>query len=98
MPHDTPDVAANNAFSHPRRLRLLRLLALAPEDGMRLAQLQAATGYAEAPLGHHLRVLERSGLVTRRAIDGSVSLMLSAGAAAPPRRGVAPARVRRRAA
>ncbi len=66
-------LAQLKALSEPTRLHIIDLLCRSPgprfgpvqanEPGLCLANLQVRTGVSHALLGHHLRVLRRSGLV-----------------------------------
>lgn len=66
MTNDDRIATAFSALAHPRRVRLFRLLCEQPELGSSMNSLQAATGFKDAPLLHHLRIMERAGLITRR--------------------------------
>jgi DNA-binding transcriptional ArsR family regulator len=79
MQSDQAVAAAFTALAHPRRVRLFRLLVEHPELGRSVKQLQRATGYKDAPLLHHLRVLERSGLILRRRTGSTVAHVLKPG-------------------
>lgn len=76
MLSDQTVAIAFTALAHPRRVRLFRLLAEHPELGRSVTELQQATGYKDAPLLHHLRVLERAGLITRRRTGNTVAHVL----------------------
>jgi DNA-binding transcriptional ArsR family regulator len=67
------------ALAHPRRVRLFRLLCEQPELGQSLLSLQRATGYKDAPLIHHLRIMERAGLITRRRTGATMHHSVSPG-------------------
>ncbi|HGG05348.1 MAG TPA: ArsR family transcriptional regulator [Aliiroseovarius sp.] len=54
------------SLSHPRRARIFRLLSTSPEVGQTFSHLQAACKINTGPLIHHLREMERCGLLTRR--------------------------------
>lgn len=54
------------ALSHPRRVGIYRLLSARPEVGRSLSSLQQATRLCESSLTHHLREMERCGLIRRR--------------------------------
>jgi DNA-binding transcriptional ArsR family regulator len=71
--------AAYLALAHPRRVRLFRLLCEQPETGRSMLGLQRATGFKDAPLLHHLRIMERAGLVTRRRTGATVLHRLTPG-------------------
>ncbi|MCB1329703.1 MAG: helix-turn-helix transcriptional regulator [Maritimibacter sp.] len=68
-----------NALAHPRRVRLLRLLVEAPEQGTSVTALQIATGYEKAALHHHLKVMEQAGLLARRRKGSRVAQTITAG-------------------
>ncbi|MDQ1682428.1 MAG: ArsR family transcriptional regulator, arsenate/arsenite/antimonite-responsive transcriptional [Frankiaceae bacterium] len=53
------------AVADPVRLRLLSMLADAPEDGCCTCDLAPAVGVGEATVSHHLRQLFEAGLVTK---------------------------------
>ena len=76
---DQTVATAFTALAHPRRVRLFRLLAEHPELGRSVSQLQQATGFKDAPLLHHLRVLERAGVVLRRRTGSTVAHVLKPG-------------------
>jgi len=74
------DIALARAFktlSHPRRARLFRLLAERPELGRSLGTLERATRIKETPLIHHLREMERGGLLLRRRTGATVAHVLT---------------------
>jgi DNA-binding transcriptional ArsR family regulator len=79
MPDDIALARAFKALSHPRRARLYRLLAEDPEIGRSFSAIQTATGIGEAPLVHHLREMERCGLLIRRRLGNSVAHILTPG-------------------
>jgi len=79
MLSDQTVAAAFTALAHPRRVRLFRLLCEHPELGRSVLDLQRATGFKDAPLLHHLRILERAGLVLRRPTGSTVSHVLKPG-------------------
>jgi ArsR family transcriptional regulator len=54
------------ALGHERRLRILQTLSSDPSSGRTLGRLEVSTRLARASLLHHLRQLERAGLVRRR--------------------------------
>ena len=53
------------AVADPVRLRLLSMLALAPDEGCCTCDLAPAVGVGEATVSHHLRQLFEAGLVTK---------------------------------
>ena len=73
MSSDQTIATAFNALAHPRRVFLFRLLVEHPELGRSVTELQRATGFKDAPLLHHLRVLERAGLIRRRRTGSTVT-------------------------
>ena len=54
------------ALAHPRRVRIFRLLAELPEIGRSFQSLQHETGLCNSSLAHHLREMERCGVIRRR--------------------------------
>jgi len=88
MTQDDHIATAFNALAHPRRVRLFRLLCERPEAGRSLLTLQHATGYKDAPLRHHLSVMERAGLIRRRRTGTTVLHMLAPGQLAGAMRAV----------
>ncbi|GKY86732.1 ArsR/SmtB family transcription factor [Sinisalibacter aestuarii] len=79
MTNDERIAAAFTALSHPRRVHLFRLLCEQPELGRSLLSLRRATGYKEAPLIHHLRVMERAGLICRKRTGATMRHSLTPG-------------------
>ena len=79
MNRDEKLATAFNAISHPRRVRIFRLLAETPEAGRTFAGIQLATGYNEAPLLHHLQVMESAGLIRRQRVGATVARVLTPG-------------------
>ena len=65
-PEDTHLARAFRALSHPRRARLFRLLAENPGAGASFLQLQLSARMSTSSLTHHIREMERCGLVRRR--------------------------------
>jgi DNA-binding transcriptional ArsR family regulator len=59
------------ALSHPRRARIFRILIENPRNGDSYSTLQNAAKMPSTSLVHHLREMERCGVV-RRARKGSV--------------------------
>ena len=53
------------ALGNPTRLALVRILAVAGEDGVSVGHLQRRLAIAASTLSHHLRRLVASGLVTQ---------------------------------
>lgn len=66
MVNDETLAKAFKALAHPRRARIFRLLAEHPEVGRSFTNIQRVTGIGETPLVHHLREMERCGLLARR--------------------------------
>ncbi|MCB1369181.1 MAG: winged helix-turn-helix transcriptional regulator [Rhodobacteraceae bacterium] len=66
MLNDEKFALAFKALSHPRRVRIFRLLARSDGPGLSFLALQNATGHCDGVLVHHLREMERCGLITRR--------------------------------
>mgnify|MGYP002641906977 CR=1 FL=1 len=54
------------ALGHRRRLLILELLRDRPETGRTLGMLENASGLARGTLIHHLRQMEKAGLVRRQ--------------------------------
>lgn len=54
------------ALGHERRIRLFKLLRESPETGRSFQSLQNETGIVDSSLFHHLREMERGGLIERR--------------------------------
>jgi len=79
MQSDQTLAEAFNALAHPRRIRLFRLLNENPEIGRSVGTLQQVTGFQKAALLHHLRVLERAGLLARRRSASTTAHILKPG-------------------
>ena len=77
----TNDRLARNfkALSHPRRAVIFRLLAKRPEAGDSLDRLERATRLQYSSLVHHLREMERCGLIRRQRRGPEVAYRLSTG-------------------
>jgi DNA-binding transcriptional ArsR family regulator len=76
----TEDAALARAFraiAHPRRAGIFRLLLDRPETGQSFQKLQHATGLCDSSLVHHLREMERCGLIRRRRKGVFVTYLLS---------------------
>jgi DNA-binding transcriptional ArsR family regulator len=74
------DLSRNfRALSHPRRAMIFRLIAKRPAVGNSLESLLVATGLRPSSLIHHLREMERCGLVTRRRKGAIVAYRLTPG-------------------
>lgn len=66
-PGDAERLAAGfKVLADPQRLRLLSLLASAPEREACVCDLTAPLGLSQPTVSHHLRLLHTAGLVTRR--------------------------------
>lgn len=52
-------------LADPARLRLLNLIAAAPEDGACVCELIAPLDLSQPTVSHHLKVLRDAGFVTR---------------------------------
>jgi DNA-binding transcriptional ArsR family regulator len=89
MINDDRIANAFSALAHPRRVRLFRLLCEQPELGLSMISLQTATGIKDAPLLHHLRIMERAGLVTRRRTGAFVRHTLKSAQLAGAMRAIA---------
>ena len=68
---------AFKSLAHPRRARIFRLLASRPEVGHSLAGLQNALKIGDTPLVHHLREMERAGLLIRQRRGVQVAHILT---------------------
>lgn len=77
----TNDALARNfkALSHPRRAMIFRLLARRPETGDSFDRLAQATRLQPSSLVHHLREMERCGIVRRRRRGLEVAYRLATG-------------------
>lgn len=67
---------AFRALSHPRRAALFRLLAEHPCAGASYRQLQVSSRLCTSSLTHHIREMERCGLIRRRRKGGTVAYLL----------------------
>lgn len=56
------------ALAHPRRAMIFRLLTEAPDHAATFGAIQALTGLGDTALIHHLREMERCGLLARKRI------------------------------
>lgn len=54
------------ALSHHNRAKLFRILVDTPEAGQSYSDLKAVASMTDATLTHHLREMERAGLIKRR--------------------------------
>ncbi|MCP5038649.1 MAG: winged helix-turn-helix transcriptional regulator [Rhodobacteraceae bacterium] len=66
-----------NALSHPRRARIFRMLIERPGAGKSFDHFRAETGYAASSLIHHLREMERCGLIRRKRKGQVVAYFLT---------------------
>ena len=74
------DLARNfKALAHPRRAMIFRLLAKHPEAGDSLDHLAQATRLQNSSLVHHLREMDRCGLLRRRRRGPEVAYRLIPG-------------------
>lgn len=64
------------AVSHPRRAAIYRLLTEDPDIGRTYRSLQIASGLCDASLIHHLREMERCGLIRRKRRGAEVTYLL----------------------
>lgn len=67
------------ALSHPRRAMIFRTLAANPEAGNSLDRLQRTTRLQLSSLVHHLREMERCGLLRRKRRGPEVAYRLAPG-------------------
>lgn len=58
--------SALGALSHPRRIKIFRLLSEARGSELNFSRIQAETQINDSSLIHHLREMERKWLVTRQ--------------------------------
>lgn len=77
----TNEVLARNfkALAHPRRAMIFQLLARQPDAGDSLDRLRQATRLRLSSLVHHLREMERCGLIRRRRHGGEVAYRIVTG-------------------
>lgn len=77
----TNDALARNfkALAHPRRAMIFRLLAKRPDAGDSLDRLERATRLQYSSLVHHLREMERCGLIRRQRRGPEVAYRLASG-------------------
>lgn len=67
------------ALSHPRRVMIFRLLADRPEAGDSLDRLWHASRLKRSSLIHHLREMERCGLIRRKRHGPEAAYRLTLG-------------------
>ncbi len=68
------------ALAHPRRVMIFRLLASRPDAGNSLDRLRQTTRLCPSSLVHHLREMERCGLIRRQRRGPEVAYRLTPGA------------------
>lgn len=73
------DTLARNfkALAHPRRAMLFRLLTENPASGDSLSRLQKTTRLSMTSLVHHLREMERCGMIQRHRHGAEVAYRLT---------------------
>ena len=80
-PAQTPlyEIKANlfKALAHPARIRVLDLLAAAPDNSAPVSYLLAETGLEASHLSQHLAILRRHGVVTSSRSANTVTYRLS---------------------
>jgi len=67
-----------NALAHKRRARIFRILITDPASGSSFSKLQDVLGFAPSSLIHHLREMERCGVILRRAKGTQTEYSLNA--------------------
>lgn len=77
---DTEIALQFKALAHPRRALIFRLMSEHPKTGQSYSHLQAATRLCPSSLVHHLREMERCGLIRRRRKGVYVSYFLATNA------------------
>ncbi len=70
------------ALGHKRRLAIFNLLIDRPDAGKTLGHLERATRLARATLIHHLRQMEKAGLIRRRQKGAETEYLLTPAGAA----------------
>ena len=81
-PKDVAIAAAMKALSHPRRVRIFRILNAAPE-GLPYSSLLERAGLSIATLNHHLKLMRSAKLVATRRRGANVLYCLAPVALAP---------------
>lgn len=80
-PEQTPlyEIKANlfKALAHPARIRVLELLAAAPDNAAPVSYLLAETGLEASHLSQHLATLRRHGVVTSARSANAVTYRLA---------------------
>jgi len=67
--HDAVELAATfKALADPVRLRLLSLIAAAPEGTACSCDLEAPVGKSQPTVSHHLSLLADAGLITKQKV------------------------------
>ena len=77
MQYDTRIALSFQALAHPRRVKIFRILAENPEAGRSFLSLQQSSAMAQSSFTHHVRVMERCGLINRRWHRGRVQYTLT---------------------
>lgn len=77
MTHDAMHARAFRALSHPRRMRLFRLLAEQPQAGESIHSLIGLSRIPEASFRHHLREMELAGLIKRQRKGPTVRVIVT---------------------
>ena len=77
MTNDETIARAFKSLAHPRRVKIFRILATNPETGRSFTTLHNAMNIGETPLVHHLREMERGGLITRKRRGAEVVHVLT---------------------
>lgn len=67
--HDAAELAtAFRALADPVRLRLLSLIAAAPDGTACSCDLEAPVGKSQSTVSHHLSLLAEAGLITKEKV------------------------------
>ena len=77
MTDDTSLARSFKALAHPRRAAIFRLLAQHPRHAAEYQFIEMKTGIRTTSLVHHLREMERCGLVKRRRTGPTVTYILT---------------------
>ncbi|MZR14618.1 helix-turn-helix domain-containing protein [Maritimibacter sp. DP07] len=67
------------ALAHPRRAAIFQLLATHPRHAADYQFIEMQTGLRPSSLVHHLREMERCGLLRRRRTGPTMTYMLTPG-------------------
>ena len=70
------------ALGDPARVRLLSIIASAPDDGACICDLTAPVGLSQPTVSHHMKLLAEAGLVTRAQRGRWVHFFVAPGAGA----------------